>query len=203
MNAINSLVSALLQVALFSIIPIIWWLFTARKQVPFLQWIGLKKIDISNKKRFIFLFILTLFLFSTLSFLFIPIFVNNEIMATSQFTGKGVFAIIPALIYAFVQTGLSEEIFFRGFLGKRLIGKFSFMIGNTIQAILFGLLHGIMLFGAIGVFGTIAITVFTGAIGWIMGYINEKQSGGSIVSSWMLHGIANSLSSVVAMFSFI
>jgi membrane protease YdiL (CAAX protease family) len=203
MNTINSLVSALLQVALFSIIPMIWWLITARKQVTFFQWIGLKKIVVNDKKRFVFLFILTSVLLSAMSFLIIPLFANNEIMATSQFAGKGVSVILPALIYAFVQTGLSEEIFFRGFLGKRLIGKFSFMIGNTIQAILFGLLHGIMLIGAIGVFGTIAVTVFTGAIGWIMGYINEKKSGGSIVSSWMLHGIANTLSSVVAMFSLI
>ncbi|OPA80856.1 CAAX protease [Paenibacillus selenitireducens] len=203
MNTINSLVSALLQVALFSIIPVMWWLMTARKQVTFFQWIGLKKILVNNKKRFVFLFVLTSVLLSAMSYLIIPLFADNSVMATSQFAGKGISVIISALIYAFVQTGLSEEIFFRGFLGKRLIGKFTFMIGNTIQAILFGLLHGILLFGAIGVAGAIAVTVLTGVIGWVMGYINEKQSGGSIVSSWILHGIANTLSSFVAMFSLI
>ena len=41
-----------------------------------------------------------------------------------------------------IQTGLSEEILFRGFLGKRLIAKFGFAVGNVVQGLLFGTLHG-------------------------------------------------------------
>jgi hypothetical protein len=36
-----------------------------------------------------------------------------------------------------------------------------------------------------------------------MGYINEKESDGSIISSWIVHGIANIMASFVAMFNII
>lgn len=34
-----------------------------------------------------------------------------------------------------------------------------------------------------------------------MGWINEKQSDGSIVPSWLLHGLANLIASIIAMFN--
>lgn len=36
-----------------------------------------------------------------------------------------------------------------------------------------------------------------------MGVINEKQSEGSIISSWLLHGCVNTLASIMAMFNII
>lgn len=42
-----------------------------------------------------------------------------------------------------------------------------------------------------------------GIVGWLMGCINEKQSDGSIISSWLLHGCANTLASLITMFNII
>jgi len=203
MGAINLAISSLIQVILMSIIPFIWWILKGRKDSNFFQWIGLKKLEINNKSKYIHTFLGIIVFFSILSIYALKLVSKNPNVATSQFNGKGISALVPALIYSFVKTGLSEEIFFRGFLAKRLINKFNFTIGNLIQASLFGLLHGVMFISISNLFSTLAIIIFTGAIGWLMGMINEKLSGGSILSSWLLHGIANVFSSMVSMFNVI
>ena len=48
---IDKLISSILQIILFAIVPFIWWFVTARKHQKFSQWIGLKKID-GGKKTF-------------------------------------------------------------------------------------------------------------------------------------------------------
>lgn len=201
MEIINILISSIMQVILFSMIPFLWWIIFSRKQIGFFKWIGFTKPKIKSKKVYGTLFIVTAILFSFMAFILIPMFSNTTELATSQFAGQGGAGMISALIYAFIQTGLSEEIFFRGFLGKRLANKFGFAFGNTVQALLFGLLHGVMLFSAVGVGKAIIIIAFTGVIGWVMGYINERQSDGSIISSWCLHGIGNTISSIISLFS--
>ena len=131
----------------------------------------------------------------------IPLFIESSDTATSQFAGQGLSALIPALIYSFVQTGLSEEILFRGFLTKILVNRLGFKSGNTIQGIVFGLLHGIMFVSIIGISKAIVIVFITGAIGMLMGWINEKQSEGSIISSWLLHGFSNTIAAIITMFN--
>lgn len=54
--------------------------------------------------------------------------------------------ILVILIWAVVQTSLSEEIFFRGFLGNRLFEKLG-NGGNVIQAIIFGGIHIVSVVG--------------------------------------------------------
>lgn len=201
MEIISTFISAIIQVILFSSIPFFWWVIFGRKQAGFFKWIGLKKPKIKTKQVYSTLCIVTILLFSCMSFVLIPMFSNLTELATSRFSGQGSKGIISALLYAFIQTGLSEEILFRGFLGKRIANKFGFAIGNTIQAILFGSLHGIMLFPAVGIGKSIIIIIFTGGIGWIMGYINERQSDGSILPSWCLHGIGNTISSILSLFN--
>lgn len=203
MHVIIAMLIAFFQVILFSAVPFIWWLITARKKASFGEWTGFKLPVIAGKVKYILLFIGTVCVFSALSVYMMPQIIGTASPATSQFAHQGASSIVPALIYAFIQTGLSEEILFRGFIGKRLDNKFGFAVGNLLQAVLFGLLHGAMFLGAVGIGKAAVIALFTGAIGWVMGYIDEKQSGGSILSSWMLHGIANFISASVAMFNII
>ena len=40
----TELLGAVFQLLIFSLIPFIWWLITARKKDSFFKWIGLKKI---------------------------------------------------------------------------------------------------------------------------------------------------------------
>jgi len=63
---------------------------------------------------------------------------------------------------------------------------------------LFGLLHGILLFTLnIDILFIVLVSIFSMAAGWMMGYINEKLSGGSIVPSWIIHSLKNIVSSVL------
>lgn len=200
---INIIFSSFIQFVLCAIIPFIWWVITAKKEKSFFQWIGYRKPQINDKKRFWSSLLLIEVVFLGISLVIIPILNNNETLATSQFHGLGITALLPALIYAFFQTSFNEELFFRGFLGKRLIDKFGFAFGNSLQGILFGLMHGIMLFSTAGLLKALMITIFTGAIGLCMGYMSEKLSKGSIVPSWLIHGTFNTLSSVLIMFNLI
>ncbi|WP_461614973.1 CPBP family intramembrane glutamic endopeptidase [Clostridium sp. Marseille-QA1073] len=203
MEFINLLISAIIQVILFLILPFIWWLTRDKKQSNFLKYLGIKKPIVKNKRNYMITFLFTIFVLSFSAFIIVPLFIDSSNMATSKFEGKGISALFLALIYAFLQTGLSEELFFRGFLTKRFVKRFGFKIGNSIQALLFGLMHGIMFRELSGILGALIVTLITAMAGWLMGVINEKQSEGSIISSWLLHGCANTLASLMAMFNII
>ncbi|MCH7322765.1 CPBP family intramembrane metalloprotease [Solibacillus sp. MA9] len=198
---INLLISAIFQVLLFSIIPFVWWLVTARKETRLLTWLGIKKIKIRNYQTYMASFLLVMIILVIPAYIAVILFMDDSAMATSQFSGKGLSAFIPALIYAFLQTGLSEEIFFRGFLTKRLIFKFGFQLGNSIQGFLFGLMHGAIFMMLLNPIQLIIIILITGVGGYLLGWINEKQSNGSIISSWLIHGIVNTISSTWALFN--
>ncbi|WP_407054817.1 CPBP family intramembrane glutamic endopeptidase [Paenibacillus dendritiformis] len=202
MNIAFILVSAILQVGLFTAIPFVWWLVTARKHQPFLRWLGWKRPVIEDKKRF-YLQLLGIILLFTPVMLFLYVFVDSSDAAVSQFSGHGVSALVPVLIYSFIQTGLSEEIVFRGFLCKRLSAKTGFFAGNIIQASLFGLMHGALFYSSVSLYAAIALAIATGGMGWFMGWINEKKAGGSILPSWFIHGFANLASSFAAMVNII
>ena len=192
---VNLLISAIFQVLLFAIIPFIWWLVTARKETRFLTWLGFKKIKTHNTRTYLASFLFVSFVFVIPGYIVVLFFMDASAMATSQFLGKGMSAFIPVLIYAFLQTGLSEELFFRGFLTKRLIHRFGFQLGNSIQGLLFGCMHGAFFIILLNPFELIIIILITGVGGYLLGWINEKQSNGSILSSWLIHGIVNTISS--------
>ncbi|MGI5898300.1 MAG: CPBP family intramembrane glutamic endopeptidase [Christensenellales bacterium] len=194
----SELISSAVQILLFSAIPFIWWLISARRKEGFLSWIGLKRPV--PLKGFTLVFVLTILAFSGLSAMVLLMMHGIE-TAASQFAGMGLSVLPTALIYAFLTTALSEEILFRGFLLKRLSGRFGFTAGNIAQSALFGLLHGVMFCGVAGPLKAAIITVFTGSIGWCLGHINERKAGGSIIPGWAIHGAANLISSLAAMFS--
>ena len=197
---VSKIASSMLQILLFAIVPFIWWLATARKKQKFADWIGLKKIEGGKKTITAIIIVSIAFLLSGV----LPLYLIKDIeTATSEFNGLGATAIPAIVVYAAFNTAFPEELLFRGFLLKRLANKFGFNIANLTQALLFGLLHGVMFFSLVGAFKAILIVVLTGAIAWLMGYINEKHSNGSIVPSWIIHTIANLFSGICAAFSII
>ena len=197
---IGKIVSSILQIILFVIVPFIWWFVTARNHQKFSQWIGLKKID-GGKRTFVSIIIVSI------SFLVLgglTLYGIRDIdTATSEFASLGVDALPAIVIYAAFNTAFPEEILFRGFLLKRVANKFGFNIANLTQALLFGLLHGVMFFSLVGAIKAILILFFTSVIAWLMGYINEKISNGSIIPSWIIHTISNLFSGICAAFSII
>ena len=199
---VSKIISSIIEIILISFIPFIWWLISTKKKESFFNWIGLKRIKNKNKKSVLINTRVILLVFMVVSFLTLCMVKDIE-TATSEFKGLGISALLPALIYAIFNTSLPEELFFRGFLLKRLSNKFGFTIANVIQSIIFGLLHGIMFFSLIGIVKSIIIILFTGIVAYAMGYINEKKANGSIFPSWIIHAISNIFASIIAMFSII
>ena len=192
---INELVGAIAQVLVFSLIPFIWWLITARKKESFFSWIGLKRIEHKGSAVITILVSAAVFLaYGLATGFFTGLFSGVITSAGNQFTGMGNSYIPVAIIYGFVRTGLSEEIVFRGFLLKRIANKFGFAAGNTIQALLFGLMHGIP-FGLISgnILVAVIFTLLPGCVGFYMGWVNEKKCGGSVIPGWLMHGFTNAI----------
>ena len=199
---VSKIISSIIEIILISFLPFIWWLISAKKKENFFNWIGLKKIDNKNKKSTLINTIVISLVFITVS-IFTLYLIKDIETATSEFKGLGISAILPALIYAIFNTSLPEEIFFRGFLLKRLSNKFGFRIANVIQSIIFGLLHGIMFFSLVGIVKVTIIILLTGMVAYAMGYVNEKKANGSILPSWYIHALSNIFASIISMFSII
>lgn len=199
----DELQRAILQIIVLSIIPfacwVIWRFGTAETKISFFEWVGLKKPIVAHTKKFTIFIILSLIVSASMSLVLDPLLPDDIQLANAHFGGQGVKALIPALIFSFFATALPEEILFRGFLGKRLNKKLGFPIGNTIQAILFGLLHGAAMFPSLGMVIPLLVIAYTGTLGWLMGYVNE-QSNGSILPSWCIHGISNIYAAIIIMF---
>lgn len=173
-----------------------------KKKDSFFYWSGFRKIEKNNiRKTFIgVLFILLFFIIvSTLT-----LFMLKDIeTATSKFAGLSIKGLFPAFIYAVFNTSFPEEIFFRGFIMKRISVKTGYQTANIIQSIIFGLMHGIMFFKLVNIWKAVLIILLTGSVAYAMAYINEKKANGSIFPSWIIHGCANIFASVVALFSII
>lgn len=193
----SHLLSAILQVILFSLLPFLFYIVPQRKLKGFLAYIGL----ITPLKKTVLISLLSLvvsFVFIMASFLSYPDLYLWEILkAPGTVTGEiaqiepAYMALIVIIIKSAINTGLSEEIFFRGFIGKRLIERFGFGFGNTMQGVIFGLLHGILFISTVGISSALLITFGIGFIGWLLGYLNERSGNGSIVPSWIAHSLAN------------
>lgn len=198
---VSELISSVLQVVLFSLIPFIWWLITARKKEDFFGWIGLKRINHNGKVAVtIISTLIAVLVYGLLTTFFINKFSGEVTSAGSSYAGMGLSYIPVAFVYGFIKTGLSEEILFRGFLLKRIKNKFGFVAGNLVQALAFGLVHGVpfgLATGNIGV--TIILTILPGAFGFYMGYLNEKKCGSSIIPSYIIHALINTFVTIMSL----
>jgi membrane protease YdiL (CAAX protease family) len=197
---IEIIISAIFQLILFSAVPFLWWLFSARKKENFLSWLGLKKPVFTRPAKTIILMILSFALLFIPALFLIYSFEDKSALANAKFEGTGLEGAVAIMIYAIIQTGLSEEILFRGFLNKRLSNKFGFAFGNTVQAVLFGMVHGLLLFNVVEISTVILLVIFTSVVGWLLGYLNEKSGNGSIIPSWIIHSSANIIPSFMFLF---
>lgn len=88
-----------------------------------------------------------------------------------------------ALVLAALLPAISEELFFRGLLGRGLVARYGTWYGVFVTALLFGLLHGEMV--------RILTALFFGLIVHVV-YIATR----SLVSAIVLHTVHNSLTIV-------
>lgn len=186
----SKLVNGILELIIVSFIPFMTWLIWRRKKVGFFDWIGLKKVQTKNISQLLQIILglaLVFLLFSVVLFSWL----DPSKMATADFAGKGIGALPAILAYAILGTALPEEIFFRGFLLKRLQGKLGFLGANLVQSLLFGLIHALMFIQLIGFLKAVLIFAFISLIAYVFGAINEKKAGGSILPSFFIHASTN------------
>ena len=198
----SKLMSGIMELLIVSVIPFITWLIWSRKKVGFFDWIGLKKVQTQQKGRLvqtIFGFTLLFTLFSIVVFSWF----DSSQTATADFSGKGIGALPAILAYAILGTALPEEIFFRGFLLKRMQGKLGFLGANLVQSLLFGLIHALMFIQIIGYLKAFVILVFISLIAYVFGAINEIKASGSILPSVFIHALANTVVGLLFAFSLI
>lgn len=103
--------------------------------------------------------------------------------------------IFVILIWAVLQTSLSEEILFRGFLCKRLCHKFGETAGNLIQALIFGMIH-IAALPEKNLLAVCSAVLLTGGIGYALGWLSLKKAEGSILYGWAIHATVNIFSPI-------
>jgi membrane protease YdiL (CAAX protease family) len=98
-------------------------------------------------------------------------------------------------IVALFKTSFAEELFFRGFIAKRLKSILGFQKGNLFQSIIFGLIHAVLFsFITSNIIFLIVIFIVPSIGAFATAYVNEKIANGSILPGWISHGLANVLS---------
>ena len=195
---INELISAILQVIILAFIPFVVYLIRNKQVKGFWNYVGLKR---SNARAN--LLALALVIFTAPMFWLIltnPDFQDmmshpSSVSGRIRQMGPGMEAAGVILVAAIIKTALSEEIFFRGFVAKRLIALTNFQIGNVIHAIIFGAIHTLLFLKLTGDPLFLAVIFFFPALGaYFKTYLNERLAHGSIIPGWITHGTSNILS---------
>lgn len=197
---VQILVSSILEILLFSLIPFFWWLVGRRNKEGFLSWLGFRRIEHKKEAAVYSVVILAAFFAVGCLAMFI---IRDVESAVSKFDGLGLAGLPSVVLYALLNTSLPEEIFFRGFLLKGLNRVCFFPTANMIQSIVFGMLHGMMFAPFVGIVKAAVLVLCTGGIAYAMGYVNEQKANGSIFPSWMIHFISNLFSGIISLFSVI
>jgi membrane protease YdiL (CAAX protease family) len=100
--------------------------------------------------------------------------------------GLGRQAVAMALLYGVVQTGLAEELLFRGLIAGSLARRMPGARANLVQAVIFLAPHLLVLRVMPEMWWTMPL-VLAGALfaGWL------RLRSGSIMGPWLLHATAN------------
>lgn len=191
MILLNQITSAVLQLLIFSGVPFVWYILTQKRVKGFFKWLGISTAAAPPLNAMFCI------LAGFLAALFLPYMwlyrsgnLNYQGFTVDAFrqTGWSIETSAVILIWAIVQTSLSEEILFRGFLCKRLCHKFGEKTGNAVQALIFGMVH---------ITALCVIVLLTGGIGYALGWLSLQKAQGSILYGWAIHAAVNILSPIM------
>ena len=205
MDIVSEIIGVIGQVLVFTFIPFLVYLIKNKTTKGFFEYIGIKP---STKKTNL-LAVAACLIFAAPPLLLT--FTSPEFKAImldpNSVTGKfrqmdlGVVSITLLLVTAILKTAFAEEIFFRGFVAKRLISAAGFLKGNLIQATLFGLIHaGIFAMTTDNLLFLFIIYLAPAMGAYVSVYLNEKVGNGSITPGWISHSLANVLSYTIVGF---
>lgn len=199
MILVNQFLSAVLQLLLLTAIPLVWYMASKRRITGFLRWVGLTPAARIPAKAMCGIFLA----FALVTLLPYWYLYHTNSLTYSGFTvdsyrqsGWSAQTVLVILVWAVLQTSLSEEIFFRGFLCKRFCSAWGWKVGTTVQALLFGAIHLPAVWGK-GIVPALVIVLLTGGIGFALGWLSQRRAEGSILYGWCIHAAANILSPVI------
>lgn len=196
---LHQFLSAALQVAVLAALPFFWYLAAHRRAAGFLRWIGLYRAG-RFPVQWIFAISAGFLAVTALPYLWLY---HTGNLTYSGFPvdayrayGWSPLTIGTILVWAVVQTSLAEEIFFRGFLAKRLAHAFGRWPGCAVQGLLFGLIHLPAVWGR-GLLPAVIVVGLTGSIGFALAWLSQAKAEGSILYGWMIHAAVNIISPIV------
>ena len=189
-------VKSLIKIALFMIVPILYFAFNKGEFSSF------KKLFVPEKKMFLRALLLGIGVFSVV---IIAYFLCRSFYDFSPVAGKltadsGVNAdnFIYVSIYISFVNSLLEEFFFRGFAFITLKRECSRLFAYIFSSSAFALYHVGMTSGWFNplIFALMLVGLFIG--GCIFNYLNEKSE--NIYTSWFVHMCANFAINLIGMF---
>ncbi len=207
---ISSITTTIINLIVFSLLPVIWWSLRHRKRTSFFRWIGFYRPRLKSKWWVFLIFAILYYFFYNFDFTklvdmkTLEYIENSSAVSANAFAGIGLIAVLPALIENFIANGVAEEILYRGFLCKRFCNKFGVVNGILLQAVLFGLMHNILYIMVgldVGLWYHLLTFVFTATGALLLGWLNEKIFNGSIIPSILLHGTGNFIASMLIAFT--
>jgi membrane protease YdiL (CAAX protease family) len=201
MNLASAVISAAIQLLLFTLIPFLLYLLFHRREQGFLRFIGLYRPNGASLALAVLVWALStpLLLWAFSQPALKPIVMGPQTVAGKmRALGWSASSLGVLLVQAAIQTALAEEILFRGYIAKRLINWLGFHVGNTLQALLFGGLHlALYLTAGSGSLDRLQMTILllpTTCLGWLLGYVKERAGNGSIIPGWLAHTLSNAIS---------
>lgn len=193
---INTTISLIILVG----IPYSWWHFFHREKTPFFQWIGFIRPQLICRRRVLIVFIMIYIFYCTFdlakiighdifSFAWYPEYEANEKLLQQMSVRTDITNVVSLFISNFIGNCVAVEVFFRGFLCKRLGSKYGKVKGIIFHAILYGMIQSIyfciagfhplqdkLLYFVLFMFLPQAIIY-----GLVHGFLNEKIFNGSII----------------------
>ena len=194
MDLVTILLVGAAQVVIFAMVPLAWWLNASRPDGSFRRWLGFRRASDAGDPL-----VMAATIIAALGFFGSALLSGR---GTSPAPDAGYVALLAVAFVALIQTALSEELFFRGFvlrwLGEKRPGP---MIANLLQALACGLLRTgsqwLFVDRALGPCLAAFALGFGPAlmVGWV------RQRTGSLLLPWGAHGLGNLTASLIAMFT--
>jgi len=187
----TQLVGAIAQVAVFALVPLAWWLQAGRPEGSFPRWLGFRAAKGAGGTS-----VLAATVTCGLGFFASALFAGPSAWTM---TGEPFAMVLAIALAALIQTALSEELFFRGFLlnwlGAKRTGP---VVANLVQALACGLVRmaGHWVFVDRELTPCLAALALGAGSAFLAGWV--KQDTGSLLLPWAAHGAGNLIAGLVA-----
>jgi membrane protease YdiL (CAAX protease family) len=145
---INEIISAILQVVIFTLIPFLVYVINLRSAKGFFNYLGL--YNPTRSAVYLSVLAAVLFLLGGIGIVLVNTEIKEVMLTPPSIAGKlralglNIKSLTILIIIAGIKTSLSEEILFRGFIAKRLSYRLGFRLENFLQALIFSFIHGLL-----------------------------------------------------------